>query len=147
MDIIFYNYTGEKNRLNKDLSTSENLTVSNCYFNTEYNILNPLVKIAGAVDMTAYNYCLANNIYYFIDSYEIHRNNFYILKLSMDVLMTYKDIILKQYGTVTQSKTPVYLMGNTIPVDSHEKSISYNFENNFNENGVYVAITNGNSTN
>lgn len=143
MDITFYNYTGEKNRLNKDLSTSENVVISNCAFNTEYNIINPRVKIAGAVDMTAYNYCFANNLYYFVDSIEIHRNGFYILKMSLDVLMTYKDLILQQYGTIRQSKTALYLNGNNIPVSGHTKIKTYEFENNFNENGVYVLLSNG----
>lgn len=143
MDITFYNYKGEKNRLNKDLSTSENVVISNCAFNTEYNVVNPRVKIAGALDMTEYNYCFANNRYYFVDSVEIHRNGFYILKLSLDVLMTYKDVILNQYGTVRQSKTALYLNGTNIPVSAHTEIKTYEFENNFNENGVYVMLSNG----
>lgn len=145
MDIVFYNYAGEKNRLNKDLTNSDSITISNCNFNTEYNIVNPKLKISGAVDMTAYNYCFADGKYYFIDSIEIHRQGFYIIKLSIDVLMSYKEIILAQYGTVTQSRTALYLNTTEIPVSSHTLTKTYNFENNFNENGVYVALTNGNT--
>lgn len=146
MDIVFYSYLGEKNRINKDLTNLETITITNCNFNSEYNIINPTIKISSDSDMTKYNYCLIDSKYYFIKNFELNRNGFYIIKLNLDVLMTYKDIILAQYGTVTQSKTALYLYNTSIPVDGNTQKVSYNFENPFNANGNYVMISSGRGT-
>lgn len=142
MDIVFYQYTLNSNRLNKSLS--DGYTVSNCSFNAEYDVIHPCIKIVG-VDISSYNYCVINSNYYFIDSINIERNNLYVANLTLDVLMTYKDVILAQQGTVIESQNTLFLNGNEYPTYSYynRTTIQYSFNNPFNENGEYVLISSG----
>lgn len=140
-NITFYHYTGEQNRINKTL---ENGIQIPCNFNIEYNLINPTIRIASNKDVS-YNYCFIPelNRYYFIDRCVIKRGGYYELYLTLDVLQTYKDKILNLYGTVTRSKTSLYLEGNNLPVTSHTKIKKYEFNDVFNHDGTYVMITSG----
>lgn len=140
-DIIFYKYSGERNRLNKTL---DNGTTISCNFNIEYNLINPRIKIVYGDDFD-FNYCYipSLNRYYFVDYKTITRNTFWELHLTIDVLMTYKTEILNLYGTVTQSTKYNYLQGVNIPVTSKTSFKTYEFNDVFNHDGTYVLITAG----
>lgn len=140
-DVIFYNYTGLPNKLDKELTDG---TTFSCNFNIAYNEINPKIKIV--LPECNYNYCYisATNKYYFIDNIEIRRNNFFELSLTEDVLMTYKDYIKTLYGTVKQSKTAYYYQGANFPVNSEYKMKSYKFENNpYKTDGNFILIATG----
>lgn len=140
-DIIFYKYSGERNRLKKELPTG---TTIPCNFNMEYGLINPIIKLVYGSDFD-FNYCYIPNLkrYYFIDSVEIKRNTYWYLKLSLDVLMTYQTEILNLYGTVTSSKKYNYLMGGNIPVSAKTELKTYEFKDVFDHDGTYVLITAG----
>lgn len=139
-NITLYKYDGEKNRMQKTLSDGETIQIN---FNRNYDVIHPIIKLS--IFNNTYNYCYIEsmNRYYFIDSVDIVRAGLYELHLSLDVLQTYKDEILKQSGTVTESKTSNYMNGANIPVDSKPLYKEYDFTDNFNHNGVYVMIVSG----
>lgn len=137
MNVTFYKYTGENNRLNKTL---ENGVTLECDFNMEYYTITPNLKLY--TESCDYNYCYIADInkYYFITNKIIQRNKLYILRLSEDVLMTYKDLILTLYGTVTKTTNYNYLDGNNIPITSKTELKEYSFNDVFNHTGNYVLI-------
>lgn len=141
MDIEFYNYTGEFNRLNKTLT--DGTTVS-CDFNIDYNKINPTLKLKYDNDFN-FNYCYISDFgkYYFIDNVTILRNGFIVCNLTEDVLMTYKELILSASGTITKSFNSPYLQGANIPVTSKPSIVKYDFDDSFNHSGEYVIIASG----
>lgn len=135
--ITFYKYTGERNRLSKDVS---NGTDFQCNFNRTYDIIHPVLDIA--TDTFDYNYCFIPDTrkYYFIDNINEYRSGFFRVSLTEDVLMSYKDKILTLYGTVTQSINNKYMQGANIPSFVQTKLKEYDFENPFDETGSYILI-------
>lgn len=141
MNIIFYKYNGEFNRLNKTLENG--VTISG-NFNIDYNKINPTIKLVYENDFD-FNYCYIQDFskYYFIDNTVIRRNGFIVCNLSEDTITTYKDLIIKSTGTVTRSFNGLYLQGANIPTTSKTSIVKYTFNDVFNHNGVYVIIANG----
>lgn len=140
-DVIFYKYSGMPNSINKKLDNGFSIQ---CNFNIEYNLINPTIKIVA--DSFVYNYVYISSLsrYYFIDNVTIIRNRYFELKLSLDVLQTYKDFILNLYGVVTQSKNAFYLKGVNFPVTEKMKSVVYKFPNNpYNKEGNIILIATG----
>lgn len=126
MKITFYKYTGERNRLNKTLTNGATMDGN---FTQAYYRNTPRLKIVSETDFD-YNYCYIedSNRYYFIDSVMVTRNNFYECTMTLDVLMTYKNDILKLSGTVTRSTNFNYLDGNSIPQTSKTNQKQYVFK-------------------
>lgn len=141
MNITFYTITDERNRVNKTLN---NPIKYEGIFTLAYNLINPTIKIVTTEEFTS-NYCYIaeTNRYYFVDRINIHRNDFYEIYLTLDVLMTYKDKILNLYGTVTQSKTGLYLQGTNIAVDARTQIMNYEFEDKFNHDGEIIMVCSG----
>lgn len=141
MKIIFYSTEDERNKINKTL---EKISEFDGIFTTNYNTINPTLKIVSATSIDA-NYCYIQetNRYYFIDRINIYREGFYELYLTLDVLMTYKDKILQLYGTVTESKTGLYLRGTNISLDARTKIKKYEFQDNFNHDGEIIMTCSG----
>lgn len=139
-DVIFYKYSGERNRLNKTLGDSTTLQLN---FNEEFDKIYPKIKITSK-DGFDFNYVYFPTIgrYYFIDKVVERRNGFYELNLTLDVLMTFKDIILNLYGTVTQRTQFNFMSGSNIPVDVRTQIDSYPF-NEMKHDTSYVLITTG----
>lgn len=141
MEITLYVYNGEAERIHKTLDTSTALKLPDTSFNMEYPIISPVIRLMSADDLSKYNYAMMDGKYYFIDHVTKYRKNFFELHMTLDVLMTYEELILKQSGTVTQSKTALYLQGTHIPVFSETKVKEYDFPNEpFNSTGCYVLI-------
>lgn len=138
MIITFYKYMGESNRLNKTLTDGVEIEID---FNMNFNIINPIIKLV--YDDFDFNYCYVNGKYYFVTNYNITRNGYVVVNMSLDVLMTYKDIILNSTGTVTQSFNNPYLNGNNISTTSKTSLTKYQYNDVFNHDGQYVLITSG----
>lgn len=141
MTITFYNYSGEVNRLNKILNDGVDIQSN---FNIDYDKLHPTVKLSYSNDFD-YNYCYISDFgkYYFVSNTSINRNGFIICNLTEDCITTYKDAILKSYGTVTRSFNSSYMQGSNIPITSKTSLKEYTFNDVFNHDGVYVIISNG----
>lgn len=137
-DIVFYKYEGLPNVLNKTLENG--LTIS-CNFNIEYNLVHPKIKLV--LDSFDYNYCYIPivNRYYFVDSVNVNRNNFFEISLDEDILQTYNSFIKTLYGTVTESKDAYYYKGANFPVKEGYKIKKYEFEKTpYNKDGNIILI-------
>lgn len=100
MEIKLYKYTGAPNIINKTLPTAQSKEGS---FNDTFNIDNPTFKFTDfSLD---YSYCYVESLmrYYWIDDITIDPNGFYIVQMSIDVLMTFKDKILSGTAHITQN--------------------------------------------
>lgn len=141
MELIFYNYNGSMNRLNKTLPDGISV-VGN--FNIDYDKINPTIKLSYSNDFN-FNYCYIPDFkkYYFVSNTSINRNGFIICNLIEDCITTYKDDILKASGTVTRSFNSPYMQGSNIPVTSKTSLKEYTFNDVFNHDGIYVIISNG----
>lgn len=142
-DILFYNYNGRRNQLNKSFGQAN---VLHCTFNLEYNLINPTLKI-GTTEKFTYNYCYIPDLqrYYFIDRAILRRNAFYELYLTLDVLQTYMQSILQMTGTVTYTNNlnALYYANTEIPTTIKPTIKKYEFENKFNKDGVNVLLATG----
>lgn len=147
MTITFYKYTGENNRLDKSSLLTDGYTISGD-FNIQFYQITPIIKITQS-DYFDYNYCYIEELkrYYFIVQNVITRNGFNEIRMTLDVLMTYKNIIKTLHGTVVNSKKFNYLKNNNIPVTSKTTLKEYDFTDAFNHTGNYVLIGIGNEVN
>lgn len=141
-NITLFQYIGERNRMTKTLENGINIVGD---FNTEYNLINPTIKLA-AFEKLDYNYCYIpdSGRYYFIDRVIERRTGFFECYLTEDVLQTYHDEILTLYGTVTQSQSQNYLLSNTPEQIAKPTIDKYTFDNSgFNSDGFYILATTG----
>lgn len=96
-----YVYDGEPNRINKTLQENTEYTG---VFNMEFNVLNPIIRFRTRTPVTFnYVYIESLNRYYFVS--EIEQNgDICTVHLQIDVLFTYKDIILNSTATLTKGE-------------------------------------------
>lgn len=101
MEIILYKYTDRPNRVNKTLGNGE--TVQGVIRN-EFNYLNPTITVRAS-EIKKVNYCFVPYFgrYYFVTGITQRNRNEYEISLSVDVLTTYKSVILEASGTVTET--------------------------------------------
>lgn len=113
MDAIFYTVADNDNVLEKTL---ESALVKNVLFLNSNNILTPTVRllINNITEFLKRNYCFIETLqrYYFIDSVTIERGGIATLELSIDVLMTYKDDILRASAEIVKSDSGVFAQMN-----------------------------------
>lgn len=140
IEIIFYQYNGERNRMTKTL---ENPTSVMCDFNDEYNLINPSLKITG-YEVFDYNYCYvpSKKKYYFIDRITERRKGYFDLYLTEDVLQTFHDEILALYGYVNSANNSD-LKNSNVPLNYKPKYKKYTFNNVFTYE-KYILVTTGN---
>ena len=154
MKIYAYKLWGEKNRVDK----SGYMTRIREYDGTlrdEINIVNPTIRIS-LDSVPDFNYLTIpdlGNRWYFVDSYNIVRNNVYDLELSIDVLMTYKTAINNIRGFIERNE---FTFNNDIidkkrvieqGVDASVVHLTNNviFERDFIINGFGLDVVNTNS--
>lgn len=104
MTIILYNSTAEFNRVDKTEYLSEVATLSGT-LRDGTSVTEPVIMIEySTIPDFNYVYIPEFERYYFLDDYIIEVNNIYILKLSVDVLMTYKAGIFATHAFVTRTE-------------------------------------------
>lgn len=141
MKITLYKYNDEAEKIHKTLDESSALQLPETSFNREYPIISPIIRLTSDNDLSEYNYAVVDGKKYFVDNVMKYRKNFFELHMTLDVITTYSELILNQTGTVTQSKTALYLQGTHIPVYSETKIKKYEFPNHpFNKDGCYILI-------
>lgn len=103
MDITFYKTKSETNKINKTLSDAITLTGS---FKDDTNIVNPIITVHYSADLLTRNYCYIPvfSRYYFVESIELKRD-FFVIALSCDVLMSFKNDILSSKVRVVRSSS------------------------------------------
>lgn len=99
-DIVFYNYTGRNNVVNKSLTGGVSLQG---HLQSEFSVLRPVVTIKSETPI-AYNYAYisALNRFYFVETNAFVGNGKYRLQLAVDVLKTYAVEIFNATGTITR---------------------------------------------
>lgn len=142
-----YEITDGYNVLNKTLGDP---LVLNGVLNGAFNVNNPSIRIKHQSDISNYNYAYISEVgtYYFIDDVSIDRNGYYVVHMSCDVLMTYKDEIKLLYGIVKSGvDSNPYMNGYIDSFDVRRTKTVIEFENNFNEDGEIILIASkGNSS-
>lgn len=101
MDVNFYLYTGKLNELNKELPTGN---IIDCVLKQKSNTINFDLTLNKKIDNFNYNYCYIPklNKYYFINNVTIINNNVILLSLKVDVLMSYKNILLETKARIKE---------------------------------------------
>ena len=100
--MIIYNYKGQPNTINKKLTPLGTINVD---LRPEFNVHNPTLKIQIPPNMYGFNYVYIEDLrkYYFVDNVRYIGGATYLLTLSLDVLQTYKDIILQSTALIVES--------------------------------------------
>ena len=101
-DMILYNYNGQPNTINKTLTPFGTINVA---LRPEINVHNPTLKIQIPPNMYDFNYVYIEDFkkYYFVENVRYIGGQTYLLTLSLDVLQTYKDVILQSTALIVES--------------------------------------------
>ena len=102
MDIILYNTKDDNRKLNKTLTEIKTITVR---LKDDTDIMHPVIELDGANLPPTANYCYiaAFGRYYYINQQDIKIGRDLVLTLSVDVLMSWKSLILN--STVIAERT------------------------------------------
>lgn len=146
MDIILYQTTSERERINKDLSSS--LPLSG-YLRGECSVTNPSFNIE-VTNPSDYNYCYIPDFgrYYYITNIVSVRTNIWRIDCDVDVLMSFKDAILNLdviVSDISLGESPVstYYSGEQWASTVRTKTDIINFPDGLLDNGEYILITSG----
>lgn len=137
MNIYFYSTKSENNRLEKVL---ENETLLSGTTKNGIDLMNPILQVT--TNLLQFNYCYIPSLsrYYFIDKVEITRTHLYTLYLKLDVLQTYKEQIKELKVVLSGSQSNPYYKNYIDGVDVRTEYTTYQFENNFEENGEIILV-------
>lgn len=135
MIINLYNCTAENEVVDKTSYMSGNVSTSCEMVNTD--VLNPVLKLSS--NFLDKNYVLIpdfENRYYFVSSIEMLRGGHMLMNCHIDVLMTYKDIILQtECNIVRQENAPNNkLVDNYCTVNVNKKNVITNIGKVFGDN-------------
>ena len=102
MDIILYNTKDDNRKLNKTLTEIKTITVR---LKDDTDIMHPVIELNGANLPPTANYCYIADFgrYYYINQQDIKIGRDLVLTLSVDVLMSWKSLILN--STVIAERT------------------------------------------
>lgn len=127
MTVVFYSYTGKKNVIQKKL---ENGTEKNLVLKNDFSEIGTSILLKEKPDFS-FNYIEIPNLkkYYFIDNMTVISNDIIRIDLSEDVLMTFKDEILKSRALIVESENP-NVNDMTHSTNKIEETIKYTFPNN-----------------
>lgn len=138
MDIKFYRYNGERNKVNKVLGDPVTITGKI----SDMDLFNPVICVRGEVK--GFTMCYVESIgrYFFIDSVRYDGDKAY-LTLSCDELTTFKEQILEATGEIYSTDTPNKYDGDYKPVcDVRTQKQKIPFpQNELSEDGSIVMIT------
>lgn len=141
--MILYNYKGQPNTINKALTPLGTLNVA---LRPELNVHNPTLKIKIPPNMYGFNYVYIEDFkrYYFVDNVRYIGGQTYLLTLSLDVLQTYRDIILQSTALIVESDNANRdLSVNSNVFNVFPKNEILNFPNSklFDKEGSIIMVT------
>lgn len=93
MQLLFYNWSGEPNRIDKPLTAEPNITL-NGTLREECDLAEPLILVQTDPRGQNYVYIPEFSRYYYIEDITAERSNAFRIRLRVDVLMSYKSQIL-----------------------------------------------------
>lgn len=136
-----YIYNGKPNEVNKTLQANEEYTG---VLNATFNVLTPVVRFRTRTPVTFnYVYIESLNRYYFVSEKQ-QDGDICTVRLRVDVLFTYKDIILNSSATLVKGGNANKFVSNRNNVyDVRPKTKKINFPNTglLDETGTIVMIT------
>ena len=137
-----YNYIGEPNRINKELTE---LTEYQGLLNHSFSILNPVIRFRTETPVNFnYAYLDSTKRYYFVDNIEMD-GDLCTVRLHIDVLTTYKEEILSSVGTLTTGEnTNKYASNRVNRYDLRPNLTRYYFTGDtsaFSDNGQIIMVT------
>lgn len=134
-------YNGKPNEVNKNLQANKEYTG---VLNATFNVLSPVVRFRTRTPVTFnYVYIESLNRYYFV-SEKRQDGDICTVHLRVDVLLTYKDIILNSSATLVKGDNVNKFVSNRNNVyDVRPKTKRVDFPNTglLNETGTVVMIT------
>lgn len=136
-----YIYNSKPNEVNKTLQENEEYTG---VLNATFNVLTPVVRFRTRTPVTFnYVYIESLNRYYFVSEKQ-QDGDICTVRLRVDVLFTYKDIILNSSATLVKGGNANKFVSNRNNVyDVRPKTKKINFPNTglLNETGTIVMVT------
>lgn len=147
MEVVFYNYTGANNVINKDLGSG---TTINCIMQVATDQLQPHVRVtfsdSDAFNAFTYNYCivtLGTKAYpYFIDVNSIKNigKGVWDVPMTLDLLELYKTDILGSTAIIERSSSTynMYLRDNLYNAYGYPLIGCKEFPNGFSNNYIYL---------
>lgn len=147
MEVVFYNYAGANNVINKDLGSG---TTINCNMQVATDQLQPHVRVtfsdSDAFNAFAYNYCivtLGTKAYpYFIDVNTIKNigKGVWDVPMTLDLLELYKTDILDSTAIIERSSSTynMYLRDNLYNAYGYPMIGCKEFPNGFSNNYIYL---------
>lgn len=103
MNCTFYLCTENRNKINKTLTAG---TVKALTFRNNFDVENPIIYLSFDPIVNGFNYVEIDSKYYFIDSVDFVRYNYYRVNMSLDVLKTYASAIANCKCTIIESENP-----------------------------------------
>lgn len=136
-----YIYNGKPNEVNKTLQETEEYEG---VVNATFNVLTPVVRFRTRTPVTFnYVYIESLNRYYFVSEKQ-QDGDICTIRLRVDVLFTYKDIILNSTATLTKSENGnKYLSNrsNVFDVRPNIKKVDFPNKNLLNDEGQIIMVT------
>ena len=134
-------YDGKPNEVNKTLQENEEYTG---VLNATFNVLTPVVRFRTRTPVTFnYVYIESLNRYYFVSEKQ-QDGDICTVRLRVDVLFTYKDIIFNSSATLVKGDNVNKFVSNRTNIyDVRPKTKKINFPNTglLNETGTVVMVT------
>ena len=145
MDVTLCNNSSEKNEINKTIS---NGGVFFCTLRAETSVSDPEILLEYNGNLSGYNYCYIPDFdrYYYITDIISVRNNLWMVKCHVDVLMSFKQSILSSVAILEEStETGIsnYLSNDVWRALSKDKTSIIPFSSGLNSSGEYILITAG----
>ena len=134
-------YNGKPNEVNKTLQETEEYEG---VVNATFNVLTPVVRFRTRTPVTFnYVYIESLNRYYFVSDKQ-QDGDICTVRLRVDVLFTYKDIILNSTATLTKSENGnKYLSNrsNVFDVRPNIQKVDFPNKNLLNSEGKIIMVT------
>ena len=145
MTIQLCNTADENNVINKSIATIDTVSAT---IKGESSIINPTLILEYKTPLIGVNYVFIPdwNRYYFVRDMRVSTGGRYEIDLSVDVLQSFKEQILKCgviLSDTEQTGLNNYLPSESFVVNCKHKTDIVNFSNGLLDNGEYILITAG----
>lgn len=144
MTVELYKTRSEKNRLYKDLRDKITLTGT---LKDETSIFTPSIQIESTTPLAQYNYMWFEYFqrWYFITAMTVVRANLWRAECKVDVLMSFRDDILKSTALLNTSSTPTtynkYITSGKYVSTVKSKTDIVQFPDGLSDTGEWILVT------
>lgn len=149
MQISLFNYSKERNRINKTDYLTDRF-VMNGNLKDKTSVTNPTILVEKTnPSKYGYNYLYIPEFerYYFIDDIVQVRNKLWEISAHVDVLFSFMEDILKNKAIIEKAENltdaNLYLNDGSFVTDSRKSNEVLSFANGLSTNGTYILICAG----